>query len=106
MTDVSSFGECATPQKITALPTAAPAPVRQHRGRRSEGLPTVMAARKRREIATRPTPTIEIQLLADGRIRYDFPDLEAADALKALLGCYAVMGEMLDTLRQEVLPSK
>ena len=106
MLEADSVGEPATPQKVTVLPTAAPKPVRQRQGWRSEGLPTVMGARKRREISTRPTPTVEIKLLPDGRISYDLPDLEPEDAYKALLGCYAVMGEMLDTLRHELLRSK
>ncbi|CAJ0867877.1 hypothetical protein R20233_01452 [Ralstonia sp. LMG 32965] len=106
MTDAGSVGERATPQKITVLPTAAPEPVRQRRSQCPEDLPTLMEARKRKEISTRPAPTIEIKLLSDGRISYDVPNLGPEDAYKALLGCYAVMGEMLDTLRRELLPAE
>jgi hypothetical protein len=56
-----------------------------------------------RKATREQTATLEIKLLADGRIMYDVPDLKTAQAFMALLGCYAVAGELLDTLRGDVL---
>ena len=56
-----------------------------------------------RKNVQRQTATVEIKLLPDGRIMYDMPDLKAPQAFMALLGCYAVAGELLDTLRGDVL---
>lgn len=47
--------------------------------------------------------TLEIRLLDDGRIMFDDPDLAPEQAFKALLGCYALAGELLDIIREEVL---
>lgn len=91
---------------VVRLPTASSGRVRQRRGRPPVNLSTVADARQRRDDAKRPHHTIEIGLLPDGRIMYDMPDLEPTEAIKALLGCYAVMGEMLDTLRRELLPAE
>lgn len=90
---------------VVPLPTASGGRVRQRRGRRPANLSTVADARQRRDDAKRPHHIIEIGLLPDGRIMYDVPDLAPTEAIQALLGCYAVMGEMLDTLRHELLPS-
>lgn len=52
-----------------------------------------------RKTALKQTATVEIKLLADGRIMYDLPELQTAQAFMVLLGCYAVTGELLDALR-------
>lgn len=67
---------------------------------------------KRRKVVSlddyrKPQPkiavTLEIQLLDDGRIMYDVPDLAPDRAFTALLGCYALAGELLNIIREEVL---
>lgn len=45
-------------------------------------------------------PTIEIRLLPSGGVGYSKTDLRDSDAFRALLGCYAVAGELLQTLRE------
>ena len=46
--------------------------------------------------------TIEIRLLPSGGIGYNTAGLQDTDALQALLGCYAVAGELLQTLREKM----
>ncbi|WP_416047928.1 hypothetical protein [Cupriavidus basilensis] len=48
-----------------------------------------------------PVPTIEIRLLPNGLIEYQTVDLEDRHEFQALIGCYAVMGELLETLRDK-----
>lgn len=55
---------------------------------------------------TTQTATLEIKLLGDGRVSYDVPELKTQQAFMALLGCYAVAGDLLDTLRGDMLCSK
>lgn len=47
-------------------------------------------------------PTIEIKLLPSGGIGYSKTGLQAGDAFRALLGCYAVAGELLQTIRENM----
>lgn len=47
-------------------------------------------------------PTIEIRLLPSGGVGYSKTDLRDGDAFRALLGCYAVAGELLQTLRENI----
>lgn len=56
-----------------------------------------------RKQAPKIAVTLEVRLLDDGRIMYDVPDLEPDRAFTALLGCYALAGELLDIIRGGVL---
>jgi hypothetical protein len=47
-------------------------------------------------------PTIEIQLLPSGLIGLNTANLHDGHAFQALLGCYAVAGELLETLREKM----
>lgn len=53
--------------------------------------------RKGRQVAV---PTIEIRLLPGGKIGYSKNGLQEQDTFQALLGCYAVAGKLLQTLRE------
>lgn len=47
-------------------------------------------------------PTIEIQLLPDGKIGYSTVGIDDSYAFQALLGCYAVAGDFMETLREKM----
>jgi len=50
----------------------------------------------------RPVPTIQIQLLPSGGVSYNLDDLDNGDAFRALLGCYALAGELLLKVRDKL----
>jgi len=47
-------------------------------------------------------PTIEIRLLPSGGIGYSASGLQQGDTFRALLGCYALTGELLQKLRDDL----
>lgn len=47
------------------------------------------------------TPKIEIELLPNGLVGYHTIGLRDSDVFQALLGCYAVTGELLGRLREK-----
>lgn len=51
-----------------------------------------------------PTSTIEIRLLPGGGVSYSLDDLNDGDAFRALLGCYALAGELLLKVRDNMKP--
>jgi hypothetical protein len=55
-----------------------------------------------RRRASERTPTIEIKLIPGGAINYSSSDLRESDAFRALLGCYMVAGELLQTLGEKI----
>lgn len=47
-------------------------------------------------------PTIEIRLLPTGGVDYDTSNLREQDAFQALIGCYALAGDLMQTIRKHM----
>ena len=72
-----------------------------HEARKRKGIKVISLDDYRKE--KQPViPTIEIRLLPGGGIGYSKNGINEGDAFRALLGCYAVAGELLQTLREKM----
>lgn len=101
------IGEDVARTNVRVLPTAARARVRQGHGRRPKNLSTLDDARRRREAAaqsiTEDDVVLEIRLSASGSPSYVITELDAAESFQTLLACYVAMGELITTLKPEIL---
>lgn len=55
-----------------------------------------------RERRNKRTSTIEIQLRPDGKVEYATTGVDGLNAFQALVGCYAVAGKLLETLKENM----
>lgn len=55
-----------------------------------------------RERRNQHVPTIEIKLKPGGAIEYSTAGVDELNAFQALIGCYAVAGKLLETLRENM----
>ncbi|WP_439671459.1 hypothetical protein AEMCBJ_05190 [Cupriavidus necator] len=62
----------------------------------------VSLAEYRAQRAPEPLPTIEIKLNPDGTVCYSADNLRDEDAFQALIGCFCVMGELMQKLRDKL----